>query len=133
VAAAEKLAARTGETSTLHLHFGPTNVRIWQIGMETDGGDPGRAVEIARDTKVDLVPSPSRRTTYHLDIGRALARMGRDVEAVRQLLAAERMSPQRVRSSPFAAETARSLLERSRRNAVGTELRGLCSRMGIVV
>ena len=133
VAAAEELAARTGETTTLHLHFGPTNVRIWQIGMETDGGDPGRAVEIARDTKVDLVPSPSRRTTYHLDIGRALAGMGRDVEAVRQLLAAERMSPQRIRSSPFAAETARSLLERSRRNAAGTELRGLCSRMGIAL
>jgi hypothetical protein len=47
------------------------------------------------------------------------------------LLAAERTAPQRVRMSPFAAETVRTLLERSRRNAMGAQLRGLCFRMGL--
>ena len=32
------------------LFFGLTNVNIWRIGIEVDGGDPDRAVAIARVT-----------------------------------------------------------------------------------
>jgi len=32
----------------------------------------------------------------------------------------------------MSRETTRALLERSRRSAGGTELRGLCERMGVV-
>jgi hypothetical protein len=48
------------------------------------------------------------------------------------LLTAERMAPQRLRI-PLVIETARSLLERARRGAGWTELRGLCERLGIGV
>jgi transcriptional regulator with XRE-family HTH domain len=131
LATAEALAERTGESTTLGLMFGPTNVRLWRISMETDGGDPGRAVAIARNTDPALIPATSRQTAYYLDTGRALTRINKDPDAIRMLLAAERTAPQRVRASPIAAETVRTLLERSRRSAMGTQLRGLCSRMGI--
>jgi len=133
VAAAEEIAERTGDSPALRLCFGPTNNRLWRISMEVDGGDPGRAVEIARDTKVVVLESTSRQAAFYLDTGRALAACRKDAEALRMLLAAERIAPQRLRLSPFAAETVRALLERSQRSAAGAQLRGLCSRMGIVL
>lgn len=131
VAEAERIAERTGESPALRLGFGPTNNRLWRISMEVDGGEPGKAVEIARDTTPQVIGSTSREVAFYLDTGRALARVGKDREAIRMLLTAERLAPQRVRRSPFAAEAVRSLLERSRRTAGGPELRGLVSRMGL--
>ena len=64
-------------------------------------------------------------------MGGPLARINRDREAIRMLITAERLGPQRVRNSPEAIECARTLLERSRRAAAGAELRGLCERMGV--
>ena len=128
---AARLAEQTGDTSTFELFFGPTNIGIWRVSMETDGGEPGKALEIARGINPTLIDSPSRQTSFYLDTGRALARLRQDAEAVRMLLTAERLAPQRVRSDPLVAETARALLERARRNAGGPELRGLCERVGV--
>jgi transcriptional regulator with XRE-family HTH domain len=129
---AQQLADHTGETDALWLSFGPTNIAFWRIGMETDGGDPETAVEIGRQTNPLLVESISKQTNFYLDMGRALARLGRDAEAVRMLVAAERMAPQRVRRNPLAAETTRQLLDRAQRNAGGSELRGLAERVGVL-
>lgn len=131
VSEAQEIAAHTGETDALWLSFGPTNIDFWRISMETDGGDPARAVALARATNPNVIPSTSKQTAFYLDYGRALARSGHDAEAVRYLVTAERLAPQRVRNNPLVLETARDLLERSQRNAVGVELRGLCERIGI--
>lgn len=131
IAEAERLAERTGDSNALRLMFGPTNIRLWRISVETDAGDPVQAVAIARDTNPHAVPRIARQTAFYLDTGRALAHLGKDQEAVRMLLAAERIAPQRIRNSPLAAEAARGLLERVQRNATGVELRGLCERLGI--
>ena len=129
---AAELARRTGETTTMGLYFGPTNVGIWRIGIEVDGGDPGRAVEVARGTQPAAVPAGFRQVFYYADTARALARLrGRDRDAVRFLLTAERLAPQHVHTSAVAQETTRALLERSRRQAGGTELRGLAERLRV--
>jgi transcriptional regulator with XRE-family HTH domain len=130
--ASEEIATRTGNVDTLGLNFGPTNINIWRIAMEVDGGEPGRAVEIARSTNPSSV-TVSRQTAFYSDTGRALARVGKDGEAVRMLLTAERLAPQRIRSSRLAQETTRMLLERAKRRAGGVELRGLGERMGLTV
>jgi transcriptional regulator with XRE-family HTH domain len=131
-AEAAGLAARTGETSTMGLYFGPTNVAIWQIGIEADGGDPGRAAEIARTTNPAALPFGFRQVYYYADTARALARLrGRDREAVRFLLTAERLAPQHVHTSALIRETTRTLLDRSHRSAAGTELRGLAERLQV--
>jgi transcriptional regulator with XRE-family HTH domain len=132
VAEAQDIANHTGQSSSLRLNFGPTNINFWQVSMETDGGEPGRALEIANATNPTLVESLSRQAAFYLDTGRALARLGRDREAVRMLVTAERMAPQRVRNNPLVVETARDLLERSQRDAVGAELRGLAERVGVL-
>jgi transcriptional regulator with XRE-family HTH domain len=133
VSEAGQLAARTGETRTLGLMFGPTNVNFWQVAMEVDAGDPGRAVAIAEQTNPSLVDSPSRQVAFYADTARGLARVRKDTRAVRMLLAAERISAARVHSAPLARETARMLLDRAQRRAGGPELRGLCERMGLPV
>jgi hypothetical protein len=74
VAEAKRLAERTGDTMTLSLFFGPTNIRIWEISMEADGGDPGRALVLARKTEPQRVPQVQRQATYHLDTGPDLSR-----------------------------------------------------------
>jgi hypothetical protein len=128
---AAEIAERTGDSAALRLMFGPNNVRFWRVSMETDAGDPGLAVAVARDTNPQAVPRVSRQTMFYLDTGRALARIGKDQEAIRMLVTAERLGPQLIRNSPLAAETARALLERAHRNASGVELRGLCERLGV--
>jgi transcriptional regulator with XRE-family HTH domain len=130
-AEAERLADRTGETTTLDQYFGPTNVAFWRLSSEVDGGDPGRAVRIANGTNPAALPVPQRQAMFHLDTGRALAHVRRDGEAVRHLLTAERIAPQLVRANPLAAETSRNLLQRAQRRAGGSELRGLCERLGV--
>jgi hypothetical protein len=129
---AAALARRTGETTTMGMYFGPTNVDIWRISTEVDGGDPGRAAAIARTVNPAVVPAGFRQVFFYADTARALARLrGQDREAIRFLLIAERVAPQHVHTSPMAQETTRALLERSRRQAGGTELRGLCERMRV--
>jgi transcriptional regulator with XRE-family HTH domain len=56
----------------------------------------------------------------------------RDREAIRLLLAAERIAPQHVHRSTDVWGTVQTLLDRSRRQSGGTELRGLSARMQAV-
>jgi transcriptional regulator with XRE-family HTH domain len=129
---AADLAGRTGETTTMGLFFGPTNVNIWRIGIEVDGGDPAYAANIARGTNPATIAAGFRQVFFYADAARAYARLrGKDREATRYLLIAERLAPQHVHTSALARETTRSLLERSQRQAGGTELRGLSERMRV--
>lgn len=126
------IAGRTGETTTLGLFFGATNVNLWRISIDLDGGDAGRAVEVAQQTHPDSIPVSMRQVFYHTDTARACARLpGRDQQAIFHLLTAERIAPQHVHCAPLVQETARELLERARRKAGGTALRGLCDRMSL--
>lgn len=128
---AASIADRTGQSDALGLNFGPTNIAFWRISMEADGQDPGHAVEIARGVNPQLVGATSRQVAFYIDLARALSNVGKDTEAVRMLLVGERLAPQRVRTSPIVAETLRGALDRARRGAGWTELRGLCERVGI--
>jgi hypothetical protein len=129
---AAALARHTGETDTMGMFFGPTNVDIWRMSIEVEDGDPARVVEIARRTDPAAIPAGVRQVFYYADTARALARIGgRDREAIRLLLTAERIAPQHVRTSAELAETVWVLLNRSRRQAGGAELRGLGERMHV--
>ncbi len=133
ITTAEELAGRTGQSAALGLNFGPTAIDLWRISMHTDGGDPGDAVEVARgvDPTGLAALSRSRQVAFYIDTARALSNIGRDTEALRMLLLAERTAPQRVRLSPLVAETARGLLEKARRGSGTRELRALCERVGV--
>jgi transcriptional regulator with XRE-family HTH domain len=132
-AEARRVAERTGESHSWDMFFGPTNVDVWRIGVETDLGYPGRAVEIARNVNPATFGAAVRQSGFYIDTARALAHTRKDHEAVRILLTAERLAPQRIRAMPLARETARGLLERSQQRADAAELRGFAERSGLAV
>src|SRR5262249_30051728 len=76
LAEAAALARRTGETTTMGMYFGPTNVDLWRISIEVDQGDPARAAEIARRATPVAISAPQRQVFYYADTARALTGVG---------------------------------------------------------
>ena len=71
---------------------------------------------------------------FHTEVARAYARLrGRESDAVRRLLVAERVAPQHLHTSPTVRETARHLLDRLPSRTDGSALKGLCGRIGIAI
>lgn len=131
LAEATELAERTGETATLALMFGPTNVRLWRMAILVDGGDPHDAIRLAGETNPLLIPSTSRQATFYIDQGRCWGMLGQTDRAVMSIETAERIAPQRVHGDPLTVETVRGLLDQAHRRAAGLRLRGLCERVGV--
>lgn len=132
LAEAAAVAERTGETSSWDLAFGPSNVALWKMAAELDTGQPGEALETARRVQVGRL-LPTRQVAFYLDLARGRSDVGRDEDALRMLLTAERIAPQHTRSATPAREVARSLLTGGGRVAGSSELRGLCERLGVPV
>ena len=72
-----------------------------------------------------------RRSSYYCDLGRVLARAGRDEAALRAFGQAEAMAPLRLRLHPLAREAVADMLTRAHPVSTGRELRGLAYRMRI--
>lgn len=132
LAEATRVAARTGEGSFAQLCFGPTNIGFWRVAIAVELGEGGRVGEIARTITPDLVPSASRRASFWADLGRGYAQDGHDAEAVRAIVVAEHLAPQRIRASTVVRETVGDILRRARRESGGRELRSLAHRVGVV-
>jgi transcriptional regulator with XRE-family HTH domain len=131
LAEARRLAARTGETDTLALMFGPLNLRLWELAITADAGDPNDALPIVEQVDPMRIASASRQCTFFIDAGRVMAALSNPDQAVRLLERAERIAPQRVHGDPIVVEHVRGLLDTVRRQAVGTRLRGLAQRVGV--
>jgi transcriptional regulator with XRE-family HTH domain len=133
IAAAGRMARETGETGPsgsdpYGLAFGPTNVGLWQISAATEAGDSERVVDLARGLSPGALPV-SRQAAFYVDVGRALAG-DQDAQAIRMLLQAERLGPERVRRSPLVAETVRAMVDRTRRSDQPA-LSGLAERLNL--
>jgi hypothetical protein len=80
----------------------------------------------------ELLPSTVLQAGFWAEVGQALAaeKKTRD-KAVRVLIHAERLAPQRIRHDVFVREAVAGLLRTARRDAGGRELRGLAWRLGV--
>ena len=116
---AAELAARTGEHNTAWQHFGPTNVALWRVAVDTDLGGGAAVYERAlRDAPdLDVLGSVDRSANFHFDLARALVSCegDRDAAAIRHLDTADRLAPQRIRPDPIVRELVGVLDRRSRR------------------
>lgn len=131
---ASELAELTGEANAYWFGFGPTNVGVWRMAVQLETGDYARAAAVAERIDPTRIPSPQRRAAYWADYGRALTRIrGRRDDAVWALRRAELISPARVHRHPFTRQVLAELVARSRRDAVGRELRGMAYRAGLPV
>ncbi len=133
LAEASALAARmdTEVGTWAHLWFGPTTVGIWRTSIAVELGEYDQALETAKTVHPELLPAPSPQAVFWAEVGRALAaqKKTRD-KAVRVLLQAEQLAPQRIRSDVLVCETVAYLLRQVGREAGGRKLRGLAWRLG---
>jgi transcriptional regulator with XRE-family HTH domain len=129
------LASRIPDTPARHWSsFSTTNVRIWDVAIAVESGEGGAAVlEKARAVnETALKPIRSRHASYLVDVGRGLARDPKTAPgALPWLLQAERVAPQRIRNNAAVRETVAVMMEQARVAALGRELRGMASRMGM--
>ncbi len=130
---AASLASRTGETRAWHLNFGPTNVGIHQVSLNTDLGLHGEAVTAGVGVHPEaLAEAPGRQAAFHADLGRSLAQLrGREAEAVAALLSAEQIAPQRIHANAPVRNTVEFLTDRQLPAHAARDLRGLAHRMGL--
>jgi hypothetical protein len=111
--------------------FGPTKVGMRKTSIALELREHGQALEAAKTVHPELVPAV-QQAEFWGDVGRALVakKKTRD-KAVRVLMYAEQLAPQRIHHDLFVRETVAGLLRQARRDAGGRELRGLAWRMGI--
>ncbi|WP_030833596.1 helix-turn-helix domain-containing protein [Streptomyces hygroscopicus] len=130
---AADLANRTGETQAWHLNFGPTNVGIHHVSLNTDLGLHGKAVQAKGGVHPEtLAEAPGRQSAFHADLGRSLAHLrGREAEAVAALLTAEQIAPQRIHANVPVRNTVEYLADRQLPTRAARDLRGLAHRIGL--
>ncbi len=101
------------------MHFGPTNIAVWRLGVGIELGEGGRAYELATRMPLDVAAlnSQERSAALYFDVARALVQDGpdRDVEAIRHLDTADRLAPVRIRNDPIARDLVVTLDRRARR------------------
>jgi len=116
--------------------FGSVDAGTAQMWLALEAKEPDRAVSIARNININpnRHPLPVARASYWLHYGRALAQLrDRRDDAVMALRTAEKIFPTMVLREPKVREVLADLLSRSRRDAVGRELRGMAYRAGLRV
>lgn len=131
---ATDLAERTGEGNAYGLGFGPIKVGLYRMAGLLEIGDHERAAALAESLNPEAHVNRSGQAAYWADYGRALARIrGRHRDAVMALRRAELISPYRIQRGAVIREVLAELLRRSKRDAVGRELRGMAYRAGLPV
>ena len=86
------------------------------MSVVLEGGDYSRAAVMVETIRPKLLDNPTRRATYWTGYGWALARVrGRQGDAVIALRRAEKISPGKVRATPFIVRVHPSVTERNGR------------------
>ncbi|MEU0741173.1 helix-turn-helix transcriptional regulator [Streptomyces sp. NPDC006134] len=129
---AGRLAELSGETRAFHLNFGPTNVKIHRVSLNTDLGHHGDAVTAGSKVHPEIINAPGRQAAYHSDLGRALTHVrGQESAAAERFLRAEMIAPQRVHADALIGDSVSYLLGKRLPAHVKRDLGGLAHRMGI--
>ncbi|WFB11067.1 helix-turn-helix domain-containing protein [Streptomyces sp. LX-29] len=106
LAAAERIASRTGEAVRTHwLAFGPTNVRVHKVSTLAERDLFPEAVAAAKDLSLPDDWPPSRVSHHHAEVARAQLWMGRTKESFDSLRKARQVAPQQTRYHPLVRET----------------------------
>lgn len=131
---AADIAEHTGEGNAMGFGFGPSNVDVWRMQGALEKGEHAEAARIAEGVNPDTLQVRARQAVYWRDYGRALARLPRQHDrAVTMLRTAERISPEHVQRHPFTQSVLAELLVKAKRDAIGSELRGVAYRAGLPV
>ncbi|MGH3512189.1 MAG: hypothetical protein ACRDQI_05585 [Pseudonocardiaceae bacterium] len=129
ISEAETAATRLGDAHVPGNAFSATNASIYRIGVHTALGDPGTALDHAREITLRSIVTPERQARFCLDTARAWDRFGSPTNCVNALYAAERCAPEELHRSSVRSMVV-SLLEAPGPTPSG--LRELAVRCGAV-
>jgi transcriptional regulator with XRE-family HTH domain len=112
LAEAAELGQLVVEGEYLGTEFGPSSVRIHEISMAVDVGDPDGALRAAElwDPPSDL--PGERRSHFYIDLARARAMTGSAEETVTALFQARAVAPEHIQPHPQVREILAELLQR---------------------
>lgn len=131
---AGQLAEQLGDGGNwLWTAFGPTNVAIHQLSIQSQLGDAKKAAQVAEMIDTDALPAVlrGRRAQVHIELAWSAAGHADDAVAVLHLLEAERVAQHTVTRNNSARTLLGILLARERRG-VTPGLRGLASRAAVL-
>jgi hypothetical protein len=101
--------------------------------LALEAHEPDHVVSIAQQVDPERHPFSRNQAVYWVHCGRALAQLrGRQDDAVRALRTAEDLHSTLVHRHPMARDTIATLLPGARRDAIGTELRRMAHRAGLL-
>lgn len=124
------LAERTGECNTLWTAFGPTNVAMYAVTVEIEGGDAAEGLRLAEQIDHRNSPSIERRVAFLLDQAKGYEQRRDYAAALLLLHTVEREAPEDVQHRPAAHAILRTVIQNSRRS-VATEATQLATRVGL--
>ncbi len=127
---ARPAAERTGESNVAWTAFGPTNVGIHAVSVETEAGEVSEALRLADEVDSSHCISIERRATFLSDLARCYDQRREDPAVLLHLLRLERESPEELRYRVLARSLVRSLVKRAR-PSFAPEARGLAARIGL--
>ena len=111
---ASVFAARTGECNVMHTVFGPTNVGLHHLSVETEAGETTQALRLADAITTTRLPSRERRFTFILDVARCYDLRGDDAAVLVHLRNLVELAPEDASYSLETRELVRRLLRRAR-------------------
>ncbi|MEO3924252.1 helix-turn-helix transcriptional regulator [Micromonosporaceae bacterium B7E4] len=127
---AERTAGVTGETTTHHLFFGPTNVGVHRSAVALEVSRATEALRIAERVDIEQTPSLERRHAHYLHLARAYAIRREDLAAGHMLLRADREIPEESKLNVMMRAVLRELLVRET-PTTRPVVRPLAERLGI--
>lgn len=128
---ARACADRLGRDRNDHwLTFGPANTGVHEVSVAVELGDPAGAIEAARRVDVGGLLTLERQATHRVHVAHALTLRRRDGEAMRQLLAAERLNPEGLPHDTLARSIVAGMRRRDRRHGIAG-LRDLARRLNV--
>jgi transcriptional regulator with XRE-family HTH domain len=127
-AEAARLAEPLGDDPDAFELYGPANTGVWRTSLAVEAGEPGEALAYAEQVNPKALSSSNRRGALRLEKARAHAMLGHYDQAERELIAAERLSPQQVHNHALIRELVADMVVR----AGGRSLRGLAWRMNLI-
>ncbi|MET9294986.1 helix-turn-helix domain-containing protein [Streptomyces sp. NPDC003077] len=107
-------AAVVGEGNLLWTVFGPTNVGLHGVSVETEAGETGEALHLADKIDTAGVQSIEREFTFTLEVARCYDLRREDAATLLHVLRLEALAPEDLARTPMAGALVLSLVRRAR-------------------
>lgn len=130
---AVEIAHHAGDSSSVELQFGPTRISTERVKLLFLLRHFGEAVRTGGQLRLGDEIFLDWRAFFHVLLGNSLMRLGgRDPAAVGHLVRAEQLAPQYMHEERLLRQAVIHLLGRSAHDAIGSDLRGLAWRIGVL-